>query len=69
MIKITRFNGEEFVVNCDMIETVEETPDTVITLTNGHKFLAREDADEIIEKVVKFKKLIYSPEVNREKEV
>ncbi len=69
MIKITRFNGEEFVVNCDMIETVEETPDTVITLTNGHKFLAREKADEIIGKVVEFKKLIYSPVIDKEKEV
>lgn len=69
MIKITRFNGEEFVVNCDMIETVEETPDTVITLTNGHKFLARENVDEIIEKVVKFKRKLYSPAIDIEKEV
>ncbi len=56
MIKVKRLNGEEFVVNSELIEILEETPDTVITLTTGHKFVVREDVDTIIEKVKEFKR-------------
>ncbi|WDV47699.1 flagellar FlbD family protein [Clostridiaceae bacterium M8S5] len=56
MIVVNRMNNEEFVLNSDLIETVEETPDTVITLTNGKKFVVKDTREEIIEKVVKFKK-------------
>jgi flagellar protein FlbD len=55
MIKLTRFNGKVFVLNCELIETVEETPDTVITTVNGKKIIVRETADEIIKKVVTHK--------------
>lgn len=56
MIKVKRLNKEEFVINCDLIETLEKTPDTVITLTNGHKYVVKEDINTIIEKVKTFKK-------------
>lgn len=56
MIKVKRLNGGEFVINCDLIETLEKTPDTVITLTNGHKYVVKEDVDTIIQKVKTFKK-------------
>ena len=50
MIVLTRFlSGERIAVNCDLIERVEETPDTVITLTNGTKHVVQESIDEIIE--------------------
>lgn len=55
MIKVTRLNGKEFVINSDLIEFVEETPDTVITLTNGVKVVVKESIDEIIDKVEIFK--------------
>jgi flagellar protein FlbD len=55
MIKVTRLNGKEFVINSDLIEFVEETPDTVITLTNGIKVVVKESVDEIIDKVGIFK--------------
>ena len=55
MIKVTRLNGKEFVINSDLIEFVEETPDTVITLTNGVKVVVKESVDEIIDKVGNFK--------------
>ena len=55
MIKVKRLNGKEFVVNSDLILYVEETPDTVITLTTGQKVVVVETVDEIIDKVVKFK--------------
>lgn len=59
MIKVTRFNGEEFVINCDLIEHVEHTPDTVITLTSGHRFVVKESVDEVIGRVLLFKRSIY----------
>ena len=55
MIKVKRLNGKEFVVNSDLILYVEETPDTVITLTNGQKVVVQEKVDEIINNVVAFK--------------
>lgn len=56
MIKVKRLNGGEFVINCDLIEVLEETPDTVITLTTGHKFVVKESIDTIIEKIKEFKR-------------
>jgi flagellar protein FlbD len=56
MILLTRFHsGERFAVNPDLIERVEETPDTVITLTNGAKHVVQESLDEISESVQVFK--------------
>ena len=55
MIKVKRLNGKEFVVNSDLICYVEETPDTVITLTTGQKVVVVETVDEIIDKVITFK--------------
>lgn len=56
MIKLTKLNKTQFVLNCELIETIEATPDSVITLTNGKKYVVLEDIDEIIEKIVAFKK-------------
>ncbi len=55
MIKVSRINGKDFVVNCDLIEFIESTPDTVITLTTGKKIIVRESIDEVIEKIVKYR--------------
>ncbi|WAM32109.1 flagellar FlbD family protein [Caldicellulosiruptor naganoensis] len=59
MIKLRRINNKEFVVNADFIEFVEATPDTVITLTNGVKLVVKESVDEVIEKVIEYKKKIF----------
>ena len=56
MIKLTRLNGEECVINGDLIEIVDANPDTVITLINEHKFVVREKIDEVIEKVIEYKR-------------
>jgi flagellar protein FlbD len=56
VIVLTRFHsGERFAVNPDLIERVEETPDTIITLTNGAKHVVQESIDEIAESVQIFK--------------
>ena len=58
MIKLTRTSGEKFVLNADLIVEVQETPDTVITLTNGKKLLVIDSADDIIKKVVNYRQKI-----------
>ena len=55
MIELTRLNGTTFALNCELIETVEETPDTVISTTTNKKFVVTESIEEIVEKVVKYK--------------
>jgi len=51
MITVTRLNGAAFALNPDLIERIEETPDTVITLVDGAKYVVREHLDEIITRV------------------
>ncbi|MHC1758615.1 MAG: flagellar FlbD family protein [Negativicutes bacterium] len=60
MIKLTRFKTKdhEFVLNAELIETVEETPDTVITLMNGNKVLVEEGMDEIIRLVIEYRRAL-----------
>lgn len=58
MIKLTRFDRSQLVVNADLIEFIEATPDTVISLTTGKKILVTEAVDEIINKVVEYRRLI-----------
>lgn len=60
MIKVTRLNQLIFSINQDLIETVEETPDTVITLTNGKKFVVQETMDQINNLVIAYKQQIYN---------
>jgi len=58
MIKLTKFKttDHEFVLNAELIETVEETPDTVITLTNGKKLIVSESMDEVVRLVMEYHK-------------
>lgn len=58
MIKLTRLKSHdhEFVLNADLIETVEETPDTVITLTTGKKIIVEESSAEIISRVLEYRR-------------
>ncbi len=68
MIRLTRINRVPLVLNADLIEHVETTPDTVIAMTNGQKFMVMESADEVIEKVIEFRRAIARrPEVLAER--
>ena len=55
MIKITRLNHTPLILNSDLIEHIEMTPDTVVALTSGQKYMVLETAEEIIERVVSFR--------------
>ena len=56
MILLKKLNGEEFVLNCDLIETIMENPDTTILLTNGKHLIVRESNEEVVDKVVEFRR-------------
>jgi flagellar protein FlbD len=60
MIKLEKLNGSLVVVNAELIESVEATPDTVINLATGNRFLVRDSVDAVIAKVVEYKKQVYS---------
>lgn len=59
MIEVTKLNDDKFVLNAELIKTVEETPDTVITITTGNKYIVKESVNEVIQKVVTYKKQIF----------
>ena len=58
MIVLTKINGAPIAVNSDLIEYIEETPDTVITMTNSDKVVVQDGLAGIIEKVVHYRRLI-----------
>lgn len=57
MIVLTRYNGTELMLNENFIEIAEETPDTVVTMQNGHRYLVKESVEEIIGKSAAFRRL------------
>jgi len=60
MIRVTRINHSPLILNSDLIEHMETTPDTVISLTNGQKYVVLEPADDVVEKIVEFRRRLYS---------
>jgi flagellar protein FlbD len=61
MIRLTRLNRVPLVLNSDLIEHIDVTPDTVITLTNGQILRVRETADQVIQRIVDFRRKIHGP--------
>jgi flagellar protein FlbD len=62
VIALTRLNGHPVMVNSDLIESLEETPDTVVTLTSGNKLIVRDTMADVQKKIVAFKRAIYGPQ-------
>jgi len=56
MIKVTRLNQKELIVNAEMVEFVEATPDTLVTLASGKKIMVSESVDEILARVIDYKR-------------
>ena len=56
MILVTRLNGTPLMLNEDFIEAAEETPDTVVTMLNGHRYIVKEKVSEIIEMSAAFRR-------------
>jgi flagellar protein FlbD len=59
MIRVSRLDGTEFVVNAELIELIETTPDTVLSLTDDKKFIVREPLDEVVARVVAYRQRAY----------
>ncbi len=62
MIRLTRLNRAPLVLNSDLIEHIDVTPDTVITLTTGQILRVRETAEEVIHRIIQFRRLIFGPD-------
>ncbi len=58
MIQVTRLNGKPIVVNAELIRFVEQTPDTLITLTSGDKLLVKEPMDEVVRRAIEYARSI-----------
>ncbi len=54
MIHLSRLNGKPLVINAELIELIERTPDTILTLTTGRKIMVKEDVAEVVEKVKEY---------------
>ena len=59
MIELTRLNDTKLTINCDLIEFIEETPDTIITFSNGNKLVVKEKTNEIKDKIIEYKRNIF----------
>ncbi|HLI25961.1 MAG TPA: flagellar FlbD family protein [Chloroflexota bacterium] len=60
MIRVSRLDGSELVVNAELIETVEATPDTHLTLTDGKQLIVRESVDEVVQRVLAYRRAAYA---------
>jgi len=58
MIKLSKLNGEEFVVNADLIRFIESRPDTYVTLTTNDRFIVRESVEEVVKRSLAYKRAI-----------
>lgn len=60
MIQLTRLNSQPLIVNSDLIKFIEKAPDTVLTLVTGEKLVVRESSDQVLEKIIVFRRRILS---------
>lgn len=63
VILLTRLNGSILYINADLIKTVEPTPDAVITLTSGEHFVAKETAEQVVERIVEYQRKVHTQPV------
>lgn len=61
MIHVSKMNGQGFVLNCDMIKSIEATPDTLITLVSNEKIRVRESVAEVVKRAKEFRREIQNP--------
>jgi flagellar protein FlbD len=61
MITLHRLSGQVIMVNADLIEFLESTPDTVVTLTSGNKLVVRDSMEEIQSRIIEYKRKIHAP--------
>lgn len=57
MIKLTRLDGEPFILNADLIKYVEQRPDTFVTLTGGDRLVVSESPEQVLERTLEYHRL------------
>jgi len=60
MIILTGLNKEQLILNAEVIEKIEAMPETLITLTNGNRYIVTESTDVVIEKIIEYKRKIFT---------
>lgn len=58
MIQLTRLNGEQFVLNSELIRFIERRPDTYITLTTDDRVVVRESMEEVVERSIQYSRQV-----------
>jgi flagellar protein FlbD len=66
MITLRRLNGTEFVLNSELIETIQENPDTTIRLTTGNIYIVNETAEEVVEAARSYKRSLFTNLLRRD---
>lgn len=66
MIRLTRLNNRSLVVNADLIKFIEKAPDTVITLVSGEKIVVSETVEEVMNRIVDFRRRLLAPQIRGE---
>ncbi len=59
MIEVSRLNGKNFILNCELIKTIESTPDTLITLTSNEKMMVKESVESIIRQTIEYRRQLF----------
>lgn len=68
MIRLSRLNGKEFVVNCELIKYVESAPDTILTLTTGEKLMVRESVEQVVSASLEYRKRMLQEPLSAERQ-
>ena len=63
MIRVHRLNKEEFLINCELIEFAEETPNTVVSMASGRKLVVSESCNELQRLIIEYKRKIFSSDL------
>jgi flagellar protein FlbD len=64
MIKVTKLNGREYYINAEIVVTIEETPDTIITTSLGSKIVVKETSQEVVNRIIEYKRSIFKEILN-----
>ena len=59
MIKVEKINGRDLIINAELIEFIEKTPDTIISMTTGKKIIVIDTCEELIKKVIEYRREIF----------
>ena len=61
MVKLTRLSDTEFILNAELVQEIESTPDTIVTLTTGKKLMVKESVEDVLQAVLEYKRSILNP--------